>query len=82
MMGNLHVRPGDGEDFKNPRSQPRLMGIICKFQEGGVRDEVTHLQVCLGKRADTCFFESDEKEKKSEYLKMLGVGVPVVANQK
>lgn len=51
------------------------MRLICDFQ-GGARAEVANVDISLGKREDTCFFESDTREReKSDYFKMLGVNV-------
>lgn len=67
--------PGKRKMFEDPRDKQQLMRLICDFQ-GGARAEVANVDISLGKREDTCFFESDAKEReKSDYFKMLGVNV-------
>ena len=67
--------PGEGNMFEDPRDKEQLMRLICGFQRGA-RAEVTNVDISLGKREDTCFFESGMKEReKSDYFKMLGVNV-------
>ena len=67
--------PGEGKMFEDPGDREQLMRLICGFQ-GGARAEVTNGDISLGKREDTCFFESGMKAReKSDYFKMLGVNV-------
>ena len=67
--------PGDGKMFEDPRDKQQLMRLVYDFQ-GGARAEVASVDISLGKREDTCFFELDAKEReKSDYFQMLGVNV-------
>ena len=67
--------PGEGKMFEDPRDKQQLMRLICDFQ-GGARAGVTSVDISLGRKEDTCFFESDAKKReKSDCFQMLGVNV-------
>lgn len=53
------------------------MRLVYDFKKGGARAEFASVDISLGKREDTCFFELDAKEEreKSDYFQMLGVNV-------